>query len=197
MYIEELHLTLDEQGKPIPSVTQIINAFMPMDENIPLDVLQKAADRGTRVHKITELMDKDEYYELDVDIIGYIEAYASIDRPDYTGIETSFIAEYNGLKYCGQIDRETSAFVIDIKTQSSKNIKKWTAQLSLYALSKKTEMSGLVYWLKKDGKAEEIPIKIDKTIAYAMLELFYYLHYDKWSKEMNAKLVEFYKQQEF
>ena len=49
-YDEEKHLGY-YNGKPIPSVTQLVNLVYPMNENIPMDRLQNAATKGTELHE--------------------------------------------------------------------------------------------------------------------------------------------------
>ena len=49
-YDEENHLGY-YNGKLVPSATQLVDLLYPMNENIPMDRLQKAADRGTQLHE--------------------------------------------------------------------------------------------------------------------------------------------------
>ena len=77
-FIEETHTYL-ANGMIVPSVTQIMK---PMSEeyynNLPLSVLEIAADRGTRVHKAIEEYEKFsaiQMNEFDSDIVDYVKNY--------------------------------------------------------------------------------------------------------------------------
>lgn len=49
-YDEQNHLGY-YNGKLVPSVTQLVDLVYPMNENIPLDRLQNAADKGSELHE--------------------------------------------------------------------------------------------------------------------------------------------------
>ena len=52
-YDEETHSGFYE-GKPIPSVTQLVDIIYPLDSDIPSDRLELAAERGTKIHARVE-----------------------------------------------------------------------------------------------------------------------------------------------
>lgn len=185
-YIDEIHCYLDDTGKPIPSVSQIIKAFMPMDSNIPIEVLEKAAKRGSKIHAICEEIAKGNSPIIEDDVALYINGYLSLDLPKFAEIERGFVKEY-----AGRIDCETETCVYDIKTQYAKDIKKWTLQLSLYCLAVgKTEAK--VIWLKRTGKSEIINIEVDLELAKACFKVFNAYYRESWEKEMTQKVYEYY-----
>lgn len=52
-YDEETHSGFYD-GKPIPSVTQLVDIIYPLDSDIPSDRLELAAERGTKIHARVE-----------------------------------------------------------------------------------------------------------------------------------------------
>lgn len=189
MYIDEIHCYLDATGKPIPSVSQIVKAFIPMNDNIPLEVLKNAGERGSRIHKATELIDKGEEYDNSEDIEPYLNAYISAreDLPDWETTEAKFFYEH----FAGTTDRTTEDCVYDIKTQSAKDIKKWTLQLSLYCLALGKPKAKII-WLRKTGKYQIIDIEVDFALATSCVWLFKFLHLEKWEKEMTELVYNHY-----
>jgi len=103
---EERHIyTLS--GAILPSVTTIMR-FMSRElyDGIPFDTLQNAADRGTRVHSLTEDFDRFGFYEAAEDTAGYLVAYEkfiSDYQPEWTGIEER--SYHKNLMYAGTVDR--------------------------------------------------------------------------------------------
>lgn len=109
-------------GAVVPSVTQIL---APLHDfaGIPADVLDNAADRGTAVHKATELYDLELLDEesLDDEVAAYLEGYRRF-RAD-TGFEPERVetrvhsARYG---YAGTLDRTgrlgRRKVLIDIKS---------------------------------------------------------------------------------
>ena len=98
---------------------------------------KSGTDRGTRVHKFTELYDKGEldWSTVDEEAMPYVEAWVrfSADRPlRYTGIEE--IGYHPLFNYAGMMDRITNDYVIDIKTGKPE---RWhSIQLTLYGMIK-------------------------------------------------------------
>ena len=124
-------------GLKIPSVSEIIRPLM-------VDVAEKgkpwlrdiAAERGTRIHEATMLLDYGEDIEVDYDIAGYLKAYHRfLDdyNPKWEGIET--IVYHDGLQYAGTVDRygyiDGAKTLVDIKT-GAYNKYPMCAQLGAY-----------------------------------------------------------------
>lgn len=112
MTIIELHFDKERhiytfRGNAIPSVTHIMR-FMSRElyDGIPADVLMKAADRGTRVHALTEDYDTYGFCEAEEDTNAYIQAYEKFKsdfKPEWTGIEVRLY--HKNLLYAGTVDR--------------------------------------------------------------------------------------------
>ena len=124
-------------GVIVPSVSEILKP-------LTVDTVEKAkpwlrdiaADRGTRIHQATMLMDYGEDVEIDADIEGYIKAYQRfLDdyRPKWEGIESIVYHDY--FQYAGTIDRygyiDGEKVLVDIKT-GAYNKYTMSAQLGAY-----------------------------------------------------------------
>lgn len=124
-------------GVIVPSVSEIIKP-------LTVDTAEKAkpwlrdiaADRGTRIHQATMLMDYGEDVEIDADIEGYIKAYQRfLDdyNPKWEGIESIVYHDY--FQYAGTIDRygyiDGEKVLVDIKT-GAYNKYTMSAQLGAY-----------------------------------------------------------------
>lgn len=111
-------------GVIVPSVTQCLKTAGVIDYSmIPQDILQRAAIRGTAVHKACELWDLDTLDEstLDAEIGGYLEGWKAFIRD--TGWSNARIEHrvYQPQhKYAGTFDRtgllQGGLVCLDIKT---------------------------------------------------------------------------------
>ena len=160
VFNEERH-QYSVDGIIVPSVTEIIRPLM-------VDVAEKgkpwlrdiAADRGTRIHQATMLMDYGEDPDIDPDTAGYIKAYKRFIEdydPKWEGIETLVYSKQ--YQYAGTIDRyglvEGERCVVDIKT-GAYNKYPMSAQLSGYIFALGETMgykaeSAFDLMLSKDG----------------------------------------------
>lgn len=121
VFDEQRHVyTLD--GEPLPSVTQIIRPLHDFSA-VPPDVLKRAADFGTAVHKTVELylMDDLDENSLDPALTGCLDAFKSwlSDSPQFARedpiIETPIY--HDRLKYAGTPDLVYSEDTIDLKSR--------------------------------------------------------------------------------
>jgi hypothetical protein len=55
IYDEQTH-TGTYEGKPVPSVTQLVDILFPYSEDIPEERMEKAATRGTEIHEVLETL---------------------------------------------------------------------------------------------------------------------------------------------
>lgn len=168
-------------GEIIPSVSEIIR-FIAREVygEVVQSVLDNAADRGTRVHKATQMLDVVHDVECDEDIVPYVQAYVQFLRdhkPKWDAIEKSF---YNPeCKYCGTVDRigdlDGKKTLVDIKTSSSLQKVLYGAQLNLYRMGLKAngvEVERIVILhLTKDKGYKIVEIPIDDEVANACLTL--------------------------
>jgi hypothetical protein len=111
-------------GVIVPSVTQCLKTAGVIDYSmIPQDILQRAAIRGTAVHRACELFDLDTLDEstLDAEIGAYLEGYKAFLRD--TGFQPARVERriyHPEHQYAGTLDRTGSIngqfAVVDIKT---------------------------------------------------------------------------------
>lgn len=139
-------------------VTSILYPFSGL-EKVPKEILENAAERGTRVHHICEAIIRG-LGEFDIDEVteGYVESFKKWWEQGHTVkmIEERFWDDE--LKITGQVDlileQEEGLAIVDLKT-SYKPSKTWAAQGAAYAyLAKKAglEITKIFFLhLKKDG----------------------------------------------
>jgi len=113
-------------GEIIPSVTKIIRTIAGKDlSHIPPDILQKAAARGTAIHK-----------EIETGVIESMEAKwieQNIIRSSCK-FEQQFYHTIDDFTYAGTADIVASDTLFDIKTQKEADVLSWALQLNLYNL---------------------------------------------------------------
>jgi len=170
---EATHTYTDQHGRAVPSVTQAL-AVLDSYRGIPAHVLEKAAQRGTAVHKAVELHLQGDLDELsmDPDVADYFYAYWKFER------ETGYRPEHSELRvfstkfrYAGTLDlagpdpvSKRGEAIIDIKT-SRELMPSVGPQLAAYEKAyreslgvnpkKKLKRYGLL--LKSDGTYELKP----------------------------------------
>ena len=177
---EEAH-EYQVNGEVIPSVSEIIR-FISREiyGDVVQSVLDNAADRGTRVHKATQMIDVVHEVECDEDIVPYVQAYVQFlkeHKPKWELIERSM---YNPeLMYGMTIDRygivDGKKTLVDIKTSSSTQKVLHGAQLSLYRMGLvangfEVERS-FILKLTKDGEYKIVESEQDDEVAIACVTL--------------------------
>ena len=189
LFFDECHkYTLD--GEELPSVSQLTRFI---SREIYGDVgqfnLDRAAERGTSVHKATELLDKYGTAEIDEDIAPYLQAYIAFRKEhkcEWQKIE--YATHHPDNLYAGTLDRvgtiDGKLVVLDIKTSSTIQKPLYTAQLNLYRKMLPDPIEQLVILhLKKDGTYNLIDIPIEDTLADACVTLHEALKKKKRSKK--------------
>lgn len=153
-------------GKVVPSVTDILSLIGGYS-GIPTDILNRAKERGTAVHEITEFIDYG--YDLDemevpYEYLGYAIAYQKFIndyKPNWYGIESMTYGEIDGLGYCGTIDRYGVVMgnnaIVDIKSYKSPSREQYLSlcsQTYAYGYSKYGNDSFKTYglFLKDNGE---------------------------------------------
>lgn len=113
-------------GEIIPSVTKIICTVAGKDlSHIPPEILKKATERGTAIHK-----------EIETGVIQSVEAKwieQNIVRASCK-FEQQFYHTINDFTYAGTADIVASDTLFDIKTQREADMLSWSLQLNLYNL---------------------------------------------------------------
>ena len=189
LFFDEGHkYTID--GEELPSVSELTRFI---SREIYGDVgqfnLDRAAERGTAVHKATELLDKYGTAEIDEDIAPYLQAYIAFRKEhkcEWQKIE--YATHHPENLYAGTLDRvgtiDGKLVVLDIKTSSTIQKPLYTAQLNLYRKMLPDPIEQLVILhLKKDGTYKLIDIPIDDTLADACITMHEALKKKKRSKK--------------
>lgn len=113
-------------GEIIPSVTKIICTVAGKDlSHIPPEILKKATERGTAIHK-----------EIETGVIQSVEAKwieQNIVRASCK-FEQQFYHTIDDFTYAGTADIVASDTLFDIKTQKEADVLSWALQLNLYNL---------------------------------------------------------------
>lgn len=105
-------------GEPVISVTQILTIADRIDDTW---FTKESAERGQRVHDLTEQIDRHESLDVPSNLEGYVEAYLeflAVVRPTYHASELKVVNAVLGL--AGRIDRVATIFgapcLLDFKT---------------------------------------------------------------------------------
>lgn len=175
-FIEDTHTYLVE-GKIVPSVTQLLNRkFGGRYDSIPPEVLRKASERGTQIHKAIEC-----YCQGFDDGSSEVRDYKFLERVhNFKAVENEIpiILDLGGKTYAGRLDMIISInggyAVADIKTTSTLEKEYLGHQLNLYRLGveqcydyKISELYGIHL---KDGKRKlvKIPIKEEEWLLKSL-----------------------------
>lgn len=191
-YDTEHKYTVD--GAEVPSVSELTR-FITREvyESTPQLAMDRAADRGTKIHKATEALDKYGSAEIEDDIAPYLKAYVQFLKehsPDWERIEW---AVNNGKLYAGTLDRygtlDGKKAILDIKTAASiGSLMKvlYTAAQNLYRMAIEPECAVeaiYILQLKKDGKYRLIELEIQDELAKACIALHQALKKKERKKE--------------
>lgn len=165
-------------GEPIPSVSEVLR-FMSREiyDSATQYQLNNAADRGTRIHKATEQIDRFGSCEITEDIESYIRAYIQFLRdhkPHWEKIEHAMY--HPELMYAGTLDRVGiiggKRTVVDIKSTSKIETPLVTAQVNGYAMMSLDPIEQVaVLQLKKDGTYRFRILEKDTSTFLAALTL--------------------------
>ena len=184
-------------GVVVPGVSECLkNAALADYSQVPVGVLQAAADRGTALHEATALLDQEnlDLESVDPVIQGYLLSYQlwrENARPVYRDIERWGIFDCNGLKYGGTVDRigflEMGAeiWVLDIKT-SSKRQDWWAIQTAAYD-EQQDKRRGVIHCFK-DGKAAQL-IEYTEDTDYSVWEACLKLEHWKRSRKSRGLTI--------
>ena len=171
------------EGKEIPSVSEITR-FLSREVYKDADqaAMDIAADRGTRVHKACEELDREGLACGDYDIEGYVRAYGKfLNEHDvkWEMIEKPVYSKY--LWIAGTVDRyglvDGEPTILDIKTTktiSGKHKVQYGAQLDFYKLMIKDApdtAKEVILQLREDGTYKMIEIKEHLAVAMSCLTL--------------------------
>ena len=134
LFFDEGHkYTLD--GEELPSVSELCR-FLSREiyNDISQFKLDSAAQRGTAVHKATEVLDKYGTVDVQEDILPYVQAYLKFRKEhevDWKRIE--YAVHHPEERYAGTVDRygllDGEEALVDLKTtyteQENELLKQW------------------------------------------------------------------------
>lgn len=171
-FIENGHIYLKD-GIIVPSVSSILHFIFPDKyKNVPISVLNKKAEYGTKVHESIEKIEQTgEIIEFNVYQKIALEQYLKLKKMyDIEVLEQEKIISYE-YDYCGRFDMiariGTDKCLCDIKTTSILDEEYLSWQLSFYELATGEEFDKLyAIWLPKKelGKLVEIKRKSKKEL---------------------------------
>lgn len=180
MFFDEGHkYTLD--GEELPSVSELCRF---LSREIYNDIsqwrLDSAAQRGTSVHKTTEVLDKYGTADVQEDILPYIQAYLKFRKEhevEWKRIE--YALHHPTERYAGTIDRygvlDGEETVLDIKTTYTIHKPLCAASLNLYRMALEAngcKVSKLyILHLKKDATYKLMEFEVDDVLPKALLTL--------------------------
>lgn len=141
-------------GVLIPSVSEILRSAGLADySSVPENILERAADRGKKVHEACHYFDQDDLdpETLDKKIAPYVAAWRAFrlhcdGTLAITGIEEMHLGELNDLRFGMTVDRlaqfEGCRAILDIKT-GSEIYKHHAIQLAGYAIGLESRGSAI------------------------------------------------------
>jgi hypothetical protein len=179
-FLEDTHTYLVD-GVIKPSVSAIMTPLtMDHYKEIDNEILERACERGSAIHKATENIDLEKEYEIEdkwKDYLFQYKKFKTLRKPILKSVEQQLT---NG-EYCGTLDRiyeiEGTKWLVDIKTSSQVNTKLVQVQLGAYKkLLKhnkiKVQKYGVLHLSKTGFKLLEIEPRED--IFNALLEIYKY-----------------------
>ena len=186
------------EGEKKPSVSDILGVVDGIAlKNIPLEALERAGARGTRVHEETENLEyglvdllDDEWQEENFDISNYVYAYANFMKahPSFplASEEALFSHKYD---FAGTIDLvkviDGKLAIIDKKTSSTISALRSKLQLNAYRLlwnehHRKQPIEALyILHLKDNGEHRLLEIPIDEKMFLKYLKIYNEIKGDK------------------
>lgn len=168
-------------GERIPCVSDLCR-FLHREiyKEAPLWQMEAAADRGTAVHKATELLDTTGRAEISDDYAPYLTAYAAFLREHDVEWELIEHPDYHPAHgYAGTIDRygkvDGISTLLDLKTTYTDYKPLCSASLNLYRLMLESRQRCVerlaILHLKKDGTYKLITFDFDDAVPMALLTL--------------------------
>lgn len=168
-------------GERLPCVSDLCR-FLHREiyKDAPVWQMEAAADRGTKVHAATEVLDKRGRAEIEDEYLPYLQAYAKFRQEHEVQWELIEHSDYHPqLMYAGTIDRygmvDGYSTLVDLKTTRSVYKPLCGASLNLYrmileARQKSVERLMIIH-LKKDGTYKLIKFAADDAVPMALITL--------------------------
>lgn len=129
------HTYTNEQGEIIPSVTQILGTVYGTGiEKAPSYYVERAADKGTKIHKAIEAYLKEGKESELKEFSIWKDWYSAISRQHFESEKIISGTTENGA-FAGTLDFYSNGWIYDwktCKTATRKQLDKWQKQLSFY-----------------------------------------------------------------
>jgi hypothetical protein len=169
------------EGERLPCVSDLCR-FLHREiyKEAPVWQLEVAADRGTKVHAATEVLDKTGRAEIEDEYLPYLQAYVRFRQEHDVQWELIEHSDYHPLlMYAGTIDRyglvDGIKTLVDLKTTYKCYKPLCSASLNLYRLileaREKAVERLMILHLKKDGTYKLIRFDMDDDLPMALLTM--------------------------
>lgn len=180
LFFDEGHkYTLD--GEELPSVSELCR-FLSREiyGEITQYKLDNAAERGTAVHKATEVLDKYGTVDVQEDILPYLQAYLTFRKEhEVDWLKIEYAIHHPEDQYAGTIDRygllDGKKALVDLKSTYMVHKPLCAASLNLYRRALQAngiEVEALyILHLRKDGTYKLVPFDMDDALPTALLTL--------------------------
>lgn len=181
----------------VPSVNHIINTVLGNPFAKDTIYMRQARDKGTLIHKVIgdliSLGKKPDF------LFPEIENFLRITKEKnivWNWSEQIVFGRIDKMEYAGTLDLFSilSEEITDIKTGSTKQLKKWQMQLSMYAQALRdlcgiTVTKGSIIWLHGED-SEYIPVTLlSKAEISQFLKKFYYPEQNTQTEEISLKCL--------
>lgn len=184
-----------KEGKEIPSVSTIIDKVMGNVFAKDTLYMRQARDKGTLIHNaISKFVIENKEPDLPMSEFYNFVKLTNEHNIVWDLSEQIIYNNVEGMEYAGTLDLFSllSEEITDIKTGSTKQIKKWTRQLSLYAQALRDIFGikvtkGSIFWLHNED-CEYIPIKLLSKAEIADFLRKYYFPNTNTPKEEEIAL---------
>ena len=195
-FVPETHKYFKD-NKEIPSANQIIDKVM--GNVFTKNTLQmiRARDKGTLIHNaISDFVKFGIEPSFPMDEFDNFLKFSNKHNIVWALSEQIIYNSIDGMPYCGTLDLYSlsSSEISDIKTGSTKQLKKWQIQLSLYAGALRDTFGlkvskGSILWLHND-KAEYIEIELlSKETILDVLMKYYEKGMDIQQEELSLECL--------
>lgn len=173
-----IYMLGDERIPCVSDLCRFLHKEIYMDA--PVWQTEAAADRGTAVHKATELLDTTGTAEIGSEYAPYLEAYAAFIREHSVIWELVEHPDFHpAYRFAGTIDRygmvDGYKTLLDIKTTYTVYKPLCSASLNLYRMMLEARQKGverlMILHLKKDGKYKLIQFDFDDLVPMALITL--------------------------
>lgn len=171
----------------IPRVTEILNSFTSYDQ-VPKDILNRAAARGTSVHAICAGIAKGAWIPdgmIDEELKGYVNSFkiwSDKQVKKYVLVEKRFTNE----DYTGQIDfvvvgNDDELYLVDLKTSAAPQ-RTYPVQMAAYrhllGINSVQVKGAMLVYLNKNGEFPEVNLITDTSkemsVFWSALECWKY-----------------------